>query len=143
MRIGMVLLGVIFVSLLFIVACGSRLYVVAPTPIPTLAPATLPPSIAPGATPAATTAAVSAAAAQGKTVFDTNCGVCHNLTSEAKVGPGLAGVFNKPQLPNGKPVTDANMSDYLHVGGGAMPGFARIQGSQMSALLAFLKEATQ
>ncbi len=99
-----------------------------------------PPAAAAGATPSA---------AAGKTTFDTICAPCHNLTAERKVGPGLAGIFNKPTLPNGKPVNDADLGDWIHTGGTGlagyppMPGFAQIQGQELSNLIAYLKDATK
>lgn len=69
---------------------------------------------------------VSAAAAgdakKGKSVFDENCSTCHNSDStEAKVGPGLKGLFKRAKLLNGKPVNDANVRDIINNGGDAMP----------------------
>ncbi len=133
---------------LALIGCGARNTLpVAPTAIPTLAPATLPPS-APGAVAPASTS--PAAGGQGAQVFNANCAPCHNLTTEKKVGPGLAGIFNKSQLPNGKPLTDANMEEWIHTGGSGlsgyppMPGLPQVQGQDMmTALIDYLKQATQ
>src|SRR5262245_10284714 len=58
----------------------------------------------------ATGAQLSAAdAKKGEASFD-NCAVCHNADStEAKIGPGLKGLFKREKLVNGKPVNDANV----------------------------------
>ena len=79
--------------------------------------------------------------AKGKEVFEVQCAVCHALTGERKVGPGLAGLFSK-ELPDGRPATGENLADWIHTGGGAMPGFPSIVGEEMEGLLAYLEEAT-
>jgi mono/diheme cytochrome c family protein len=107
----------------------------------------------------ATTAAVPSAAdvttagspvlAVGKQVFDVNCAGCHNLDATPKRGPGLAGLFSLPNLPNGKPVTDENVADWIHTGGSGLAGYPpmpprpQVQGDQLTALIAYLKEATK
>lgn len=131
----------LFVVLVVLVlaACGPQPLPVAPTPIPTLAPATLPPS---EATPPETEAGdevVAPAGHPGELVFQANCAACHNLTTEAKVGPGLAGVYERPNLPNGNPVTDENLREWILNGGGAMPGIA-LGDQELADLIVFLKE---
>ena len=79
-------------------------------------------------------------AAKGKDVFD-QCSVCHNADStETKVGPGLKGLFKMAMLVNGKPVTEANVRDFINTGGNGMPAY----GDQLSAqdkndVIAYLK----
>jgi mono/diheme cytochrome c family protein len=146
---GLLLLAVI---ILFAVACGAQPLPDAPTPIPTLIPATLPPeqptqAVQGGQTPqaggtATTGGGTAEQVAAGKQIFDTNCTPCHNLTTETKVGPGLAGLYQFTALPNGKPVTDANVSEWIHTGGGGMPAFT-FDEAQTAALIAYLKEATK
>ncbi len=129
-----------------IAACGPQSLPLAPTPIPTLAPATLPvplptepaAPVAPGETAPATGGGSEA----GAQVFEQTCSVCHNLTNEAKVGPGLAGLFELDALPNGNPVDDQNLREWIRTGGGAMPGMP-LTDEQLSDVVAFLKEATQ
>jgi len=58
------------------------------------------------------------------------------------VGPGLAGVFNREALPNGNPVTDDNLKDWIRNGGGGMPGLL-LTDEDRAVVIAFLKEATQ
>jgi mono/diheme cytochrome c family protein len=129
-------------------ACGPQPLPEAPTPIPTLAPATMPvqaattqptqpASAGETAAPSATADLVQA----GSQVFQQDCSVCHNLTAERKVGPGLAGLFSISTLPNGQPFSEANLEDWIRSGGGGMPGF-QLSDEQMTALIAFLKDAT-
>lgn len=132
---------------LFAVGCNPQPLPVEPTPIPTLAPATVPPepTAAPATssqvdepTPSDTTELIDA----GAGVFDTSCVACHTLTSEAKVGPGLAGIFERESLPNGNPVNDENLKEWILNGGGAMPGIP-LADEQLEALVVFLKDATR
>ena len=106
-----------------------------PTPIPTLIPATMPAEPAP-AQQAPTGVGLSSA------VFDANCSACHNLNAETKVGPGLAGLFEKSELPNGNPVNEENLKEWVRTGGGAMPGLP-LSDSELEELVAFLENATK
>ena len=81
-------------------------------------------------------------AGEGGEVFDQTCAICHNLTTETLVGPGLAGLFEKDSLPNGQPVTEENLKEWIVTGGGDMPGMILTQ-DQLEAVVAFLKDATQ
>jgi mono/diheme cytochrome c family protein len=136
---------------LFAIGCAYQ-PAVPPTPIPTLAPATMPP--APPTQPAASGEGTPSPASEGGTsgaadlvtaggqVFEQNCSVCHNLTAETKVGPGLAGLFGRQQLPNGNPVNEENLKEWIVTGGGAMPGLP-LTAEQLAAVVAFLQDATQ
>jgi mono/diheme cytochrome c family protein len=86
--------------------------------------------------------ATASLAEEGGTVFEQTCAVCHNLTTEALVGPGLAGLFEKDSLPNDQPITDENLKEWIVTGGGAMPGMPLTQ-DQLDAVVAFLKDAAQ
>jgi mono/diheme cytochrome c family protein len=142
-------------TILLFAACSSPQPLPdAPTPIRTLYPATLPAVVTqppsgieaaggeqtaePGGAPGGGDAAVQA----GEQVFEANCAVCHNLTAETKVGPGLAGLFEREQLPNGNPVTDENLREWIANGGGAMPAVPLSQ-DELAQVIAFLHEATQ
>jgi mono/diheme cytochrome c family protein len=129
----------IVLVVLVLAACGPQPLPVAPTPIPTLAPATLPPAEAapPEAEPEGEMALP--AGHPGEPVFQANCAACHNLTAEAKVGPGLAGLYEKANLPNGNSVTDENLKEWILKGGGAMPGIA-LGDQELADLIDFLKE---
>lgn len=76
--------------------------------------------------------------AEGKTVFEQNCAVCHNITSEPKTGPGLAGIFQKATLPNGAAMTEENMKSWITTGYGEMPAYP-LPAEKLDALIAYLK----
>ena len=97
----------------------------------------------------------------GKGTFNTFCTGCHNKTADKLVGPGLLGLFSPngtvaygTVLPNGKPVNDADVAEWIKVGGGgpgvgpepkdgqsytAMPGFPNLSDQQIAELIAYLK----
>ena len=82
-------------------------------------------------------------ASKGKDVFEQNCAVCHNADStEAKVGPGLKGLFKKSALVNKKKVSDDSVLDLINKGSSekGMPGFADIlSDAEKADLIAYLK----
>ena len=141
-------LALLVVSL-FTLGCGPE-PMNPPTPIPTLVPATLPAEtptpvavVEPEPTsPASEPASPEELAQAGQEVFEQSCSVCHNLTAETLVGPGLAQLFNRDNLPNGNPFGEENLKDWIVTGGGAMPGLPLTE-EQLEALVAFLREATQ
>ncbi len=79
-------------------------------------------------------------AKKGEAAFE-NCSVCHNADStEAKIGPGLKGLFKREKLVNGKPVTADNVRAIITEGSGAMPPFAdAISADDKDNLIAYLK----
>ncbi len=105
-----------------------------PTPIPTLIPATMP----------AVEAEVKAEGGDGlgQQVFQANCSACHNLSAETKVGPGLAGLFERAELPNGSPVNDETIKEWIKTGGGDMPSLSLFE-DELKALIAYLDNATR
>jgi mono/diheme cytochrome c family protein len=139
-------LALLVAIVLLLVACGPQPLPEEPTPIPTLAPATLPPA-APTEPPAQAEPTPPAGedgglVEAGQQVFEQNCFACHNLTAEPKVGPGLAGIFDKETLPNGNPMTEENLREWIVQGGGAMPAIP-LDEDQLDQVVAFLREATQ
>lgn len=136
-------LYVVIASMLVLAGCaGPHELPVAPTAIPTLAPATLP-AVTPVAPTGEGETVGAVATGQGAEIFNANCAGCHSLGAEAVVGPGLAGLFQKDSLPNGKPLNEANLVEWIHEGGGSMPGFPGIEGEAMDQLLLFLKQETE
>jgi cytochrome c551/c552 len=104
-----------------------------------------------GATPAAQapTAAPAGDPAKGELVFNTSdCKACHVTTDQKLVGPGLKGVMEGKgqygdKLPNGKPISDKNATEWIKVGGvgkiGQMPGHPDLTQEQLLDLVAYLK----
>lgn len=150
-RLGIIVL----VVAVLLVGCSSPHQLpTAPTPIPRLVVATLPPGQAqptlapplaePGATPdGSEEPAAGADAATGQQVFEGSCAVCHDLSDQPKVGPGMAGLFaNQGALPSGQPFSEENLREWIRNGGGAMPGIPLGQG-EMDDLITFLRQETQ
>jgi len=79
-------------------------------------------------------------AAKGKEVFD-QCSVCHNADStEVKMGPGLKGLFKRPKLASGKPVSDATVSQQIDAGGNGMPAYKDLLSpAEKANVMAYLK----
>jgi len=83
-------------------------------------------------------------AKKGKDIFEQNCDVCHNADStDAKVGPGLKGLFKKENLTSdsNKKVTDATVMEIINKGSPAgMPAFEdQLSAQQRADVLAYLK----
>ena len=65
-------------------------------------------------------------AKEGKAVFETKCGLCHNADSkDKKIGPGLQGI-KEGKLPSGKDATQENILENINKGGGGMPAFEKL-----------------
>ncbi len=80
-------------------------------------------------------------AAKGKSAFEDNCAVCHNVASdEKKMGPSLKGLFKRPTLKNGKKGTEGNVLAGINAGGNGMPAYADMLNDEEKAnVLAYLK----
>jgi mono/diheme cytochrome c family protein len=99
--------------------------------------------------PAEQPAAAAGNAANGEALFtNTGCAGCHSTGSDQIVGPGLAGVFQGKgpygnELPNGEPITDESMKEWIKIGGvgtiGQMPGNPTLTDEQLADLVAYLK----
>jgi cytochrome c len=89
----------------------------------------------------ALTPAFAADAAKGKETFENNCSICHNSDSaEAKIGPGLKGLYKKAALNNKKKPSDAVVTAIINDGGNGMPGFGdQLTPAEKLDLVAFLK----
>jgi mono/diheme cytochrome c family protein len=102
-----------------------------------------------GGSPSAAPAAVVGDATRGAEVFKANgCNGCHTLTDQKLVGPGLKGFIEGKgpygaNLPNGKPINDENLKEWIKIGGigkiGQMPGFVTLTDENMADLIAYLK----
>jgi len=87
--------------------------------------------------------AQSGDAAKGKTVFETNCSICHESESEAtKVGPGLKGWSKKPPHDfNGKQHThnEETLRGQIKDGSASMPPMGSlVPDAEMNDLVAFV-----
>jgi len=81
-------------------------------------------------------------ATKGKTIFDQQCGLCHDATTtDKKLGPGFKGLYKRPKLSTtGKPVNDANVNEKIDAGGNGMPPFkGQIADADRANLLAYLR----
>jgi cytochrome c2 len=123
----------VLLTILLLAACSPQPLPKKPTAIPTLIPATMPAQ-------APSSQAALAGTHPGSAIFDANCFACHTLTEETKVGPGLAGLFERATLPDGNPVNDENLKGWIRTGGGAMPGLPLSEGD-LNTLLEFLAQA--
>jgi cytochrome c2 len=80
-------------------------------------------------------------AREGATVFnERGCVDCHYADrTEAKIGPGLKGLFKRDKLPtSGRAVTEDNVRKQLKTPFRGMPSFADLPEDKVKALLAFL-----
>jgi len=82
-------------------------------------------------------------AAKGKVVFETNCSICHEATSEAtKVGPGLKDWSKKPAHDfNGKQHTHdaATLRTQVKDGSASMPPMGSlVSDADMNDLVAYV-----
>jgi mono/diheme cytochrome c family protein len=89
-------------------------------------------------------------ACKGKQVFSGPCATCHNITTVFKVGPGLAGIWQKAALPNGKPVNEADVTEWIMKGSASykpvgspapfMPSYAaQVTPEQITQVIEYLK----
>lgn len=85
--------------------------------------------------------ASAADAKKGASVFEANCGVCHNADSdETKMGPGLKGLFKKAALNNKKKPNEMTVMEMINEGGNGMPPMGdQLTKAEKDDLLAYLK----
>lgn len=83
-------------------------------------------------------------AARGKAVFKKHCAECHYTSDQRKIGPGMKGLYRKPNLEeSGEPVNDSTVRELIEKGAaaGEMPPFAgKIKPREMADLLAYLRK---
>jgi mono/diheme cytochrome c family protein len=89
----------------------------------------------------AKTAIVSANTAQGQTLFNNRCAICHYDHSEArKIGPGLKGIYGRGKFADGRKINDASMIARVQKGGEDMPGLKDpLKPDEIRALIAYLR----
>ncbi len=82
---------------------------------------------------------LNAQQSEGHAVFQARCAVCHyERVDQAKNGPALVGVFQKPYLPSGAPANDERVTATILHGRGLMPAQGNIDPESLAALLAYL-----
>jgi cytochrome c5 len=81
------------------------------------------------------------AAGNGKDLFAANCSGCHFPDrKDAKVGPGLLGLFKNPKLPkSGRATSEENVRETIVNGFGKMPPFRHLKEPEINALVDYLK----
>lgn len=80
--------------------------------------------------------------ARGEALFARHCSFCHHTDSEeTKIGPGLAGLLARSELPSsGKPATPENVRAQIVDPAGTMPPFAEtFSENDLGDVLAFLE----
>ncbi len=83
---------------------------------------------------------LTAEQAAGHGIFQAQCAQCHyDRVDEAKNGPALVSVFQKPSLHSGAAATDERVTATVLRGHGMMPAMGdRVDEQQMAELLAYL-----
>ena len=83
--------------------------------------------------------------AKGKEVFEANCAICHEVTADDKVGPGLKGISQKGphKLSDGtehKDHSPAVLRKQIVEGGGSMPPVgASFSEEEVNNVIAYLQ----
>ena len=76
------------------------------------------------------------------------CSACHEITDKTKIGPGLLGIFQLDKLPNGKPVNDDNVREWIKKGSATyktegapfMPPYeTQVSDNDITDIIAYLK----
>ncbi len=77
----------------------------------------------------------------GKHVFAQKCEACHfDLSSEKKIGPGLAGLMKQAKFKNGMSADEYHLRRVIYRGGKDMPPFrGLLTEKQIRDLIAYVK----
>lgn len=88
-----------------------------------------------------TTDVLKADSSEGKVVFTEKCEPCHfDLSSEKKIGPGLAGLMKREKFQNGLPADESHLRRLIDRGGKDMPPFrGSLTEKQIRDLIAYVK----
>lgn len=76
----------------------------------------------------------------GKAVFSSRCGACHNDRVDRPLnGPPLVGIYKKQYLPSGAPANDDRVTNTIQHGRNNMPAVGMTMSQEeMDDLLAYL-----
>jgi cytochrome c5 len=84
--------------------------------------------------------AARSGAERGREIYYYKCWFCHN--EFVKDIPKLTGLYRKPNLLSGQPVSDANVKEKLREGGPAMPAYKNaLSDDALDDLVSFLRES--
>jgi len=77
---------------------------------------------------------------KGEEIYRANCAVCHYADkTDKRIGPGLAGLFKREKMENGKPINDANVREIIMEGYEKMIPFKdKLDDKQLADLIAYL-----
>lgn len=89
----------------------------------------------------ASPAQVSDDATHGKEIFTSKCAMCHNADStEAKIGPGLKGLYARGTMADGTKVTDETVTARIVNGKVPMPPYKDVlSAAEIKQLVEYLK----
>lgn len=78
---------------------------------------------------------------EGRVIFDQKCEACHfDLSSEKKIGPGLAGLMKRAKFKNGMAADEYHLRRVIDRGGKDMPPFrGSLTEKQIRDLIAYVK----
>jgi cytochrome c5 len=84
--------------------------------------------------------AARSGAERGREIYYYKCWFCHN--EFVKDIPQLSGLYRKPNLLSGQPVSDATVKEKLRDGGPAMPAYKyALSDADLDDLMSFLRES--
>ncbi len=77
----------------------------------------------------------------GRELFELRCGICHDprVGERGPLGPGLAGLFERPRTPAGRPPDRDAIVTTIRRGARGMPAFFDLTAAQIEDLVAYLR----
>jgi streptogramin lyase len=79
---------------------------------------------------------------RGETLYFYKCWACHNALAQ-DTGPHLKGIFGRPRLMSGEPITEETVVAKIKNGGPRMPGFEHsLTDADMADLISYLRSET-
>ena len=80
---------------------------------------------------------------RGEEIYYYKCWLCHNdyTIAAGTPAPSLAGVYERPTLLSGEPVSDATLAEKIRMGGPLMPAYRHsLTDADMADLLSYLRD---